>query len=60
MARLLIDEGADVQAADNKGRTPLHQTSGEGHLEVARLLLDEGADVQAADINGRTPLHEAL
>jgi succinate dehydrogenase flavin-adding protein (antitoxin of CptAB toxin-antitoxin module) len=59
IVQLLLDRGADVKAATEDGRTPLHWASARGHLEVALLLLDRGADVKAADEDGRTPLHWA-
>ena len=60
VARLLIDRGADVSAANKYGSTPLHRASEAGHEAVARLLVDRGADVSAADEDGSTPLHRAL
>ncbi|CAG0896958.1 unnamed protein product [Cyprideis torosa] len=57
-ARLLLDEGADVDEATNHQRwTPLHVSSFYGHQAVALVLLDRGADVSATDIGGYTPLH---
>jgi len=57
--RKLVEEGADVNARDNIGYTPLHYAASYGHLDVARLLLEEGADVNARDNAGWTPLHWA-
>ncbi|KAK8080213.1 hypothetical protein PG997_008031 [Apiospora hydei] len=59
VAKLLIEKGADIKAAENDGRTPLHWASWGGHLEVAKLLIEKGADVKAAENDGRTPLHWA-
>jgi hypothetical protein len=58
VARLLLEHGADVNARDDLGDTPLHEAA-HGHVDVVRLLLEHGADVNARDKNGQTPLHEA-
>ena len=58
-ARMLLERGADTDAADEDGRTPLHYAAERRHAFIARLLLNEGADTDAADEDGRTPLHEA-
>jgi ankyrin repeat protein len=59
VVQLLLDRGADVNAADLYRRTPLHCASKNSHLEVVRLLLDQGANIDAANREGSTPLHEA-
>ena len=53
------DAGADVNAPDESGRTPLHLAAGEGHLEVVQELLTLGATLNAVDADGKTPLTEA-
>lgn len=57
LAKLLVDNRADVNAASTNGYAPLHLAMAGGHLEVARLLLDRGARVNARDSHGNTPLH---
>ena len=54
-----LDRGADVNQADEEGRTPLFVACRERRVDVARLLLDKGADVNRAKENGVTPLHIA-
>jgi ankyrin repeat protein len=47
--RSLIDSGAEVNAKNNYGETPLHWCVQKGNEEILRALLDEGADVNVAD-----------
>jgi len=55
----LIKRGADVEAKNNKGLTPLHFASRDNHIEIAKLLLERGADVEAKNNKGQTPLYWA-
>ena len=56
---LLIRNGANVNAKDDKGRTPLHIAVGEGHMETVRALVSAGADLTARDKRRETSLHAA-
>jgi ankyrin repeat protein len=58
--RAWIQSGADVDAADEEGRTLLQIASETGHIEAVRILLAAGADVDAFDDCGETPLFAAL
>lgn len=55
----LLKRGAQVNAANQDGWTPLHMAAFFGREEVARLLLQHGAHVNAANKKGMTPLHDA-
>ncbi len=54
-ARLLIDQGADVNAAQAGGYTPLHQAAAAGRRELVLLLLEAGADSSKLCDQGKTP-----
>ncbi len=58
--RLLLKEGADVNAAQGDGMTALHWASSHGDVEEAMMLVYAGARVDAVTRNGNyTPLHLA-
>ncbi|KAF5632082.1 hypothetical protein F52700_6601 [Fusarium sp. NRRL 52700] len=57
-AQALISAGANTNAKNNQGETPLHSQYSEDDVAVAQLLLESGADVNARDSDGRSPLHQ--
>ena len=61
IAKLLIDNGADVNDVDIGDGMPLHFAARNNAPEVAKLLIDNGADVNAklSDYDDDTPLHIA-
>ncbi len=56
MVELCLAHGADTNAKDRKGFTPLHMARMWGHEELAQQLLDHGADPNIAMPVVGTPL----
>jgi len=56
-AALLLERGADIEARDQNGWTPLHMADSP---EAVAFLVEHGADVNAVDDSGFTPLGRAL
>jgi ankyrin repeat protein len=54
---LLLSHGADIEARDEKGRTPLITAAFWGTKDIAQILVDSGANVAAKDQEGQTALH---
>lgn len=59
-ARLLIENGADLEIAEANLITPLLMALLNNQLEVAKLLLEFGAEVNTDDFYGRSPLFAAV
>jgi hypothetical protein len=56
----LIEAGADVNAAIEDGRTPLHAAASENsNPDVITALLEAGADGSTKNNDGKTPYHLA-
>ncbi len=58
--KLCISRGDNVNATDDKGRSPLILAVLKGHTDVCRILLEAGADPYASDNEGKDALSHAL
>ncbi len=51
IARLLIDRGAEIEARDKYGYTPLHNAAVTNSLDVAGLPIEHGANTDGIDLS---------
>jgi ankyrin repeat protein len=56
----LRDEGADLNAVDYLGRSPLHVLASTGSKKIATYLLSQDLDLDMVDNKGRSALFLAL
>ena len=57
---LLSSPGADVNATDERGSTPLLEAARYGHEDICRVLIASGANLKAKDKDGKTALMIAV
>lgn len=47
---ILVSHGADVNAVDSSGMTPLHMAAGTLHKDMIASLIEEGADISVVRV----------
>lgn len=57
--KVLIENGAEIDAKDFELGTPLHSAVFFGQTNAVRFLIEMGADVNAEEENDNMPIHEA-
>ncbi|KAJ8521330.1 hypothetical protein ON010_g17836 [Phytophthora cinnamomi] len=60
VVRFLVESGADVNAVDNKGWSPLVFAVGSGKLDVAGFLIEAGADSSVVEKKKAELLSDAV
>lgn len=60
VAKLLLDNEAQVNAKSDGGWTPLHNAANNGDAEMVRLLISWKASVDARNDSGKTPIDCAM
>ncbi|MCU0728838.1 MAG: ankyrin repeat domain-containing protein [Sphingopyxis sp.] len=58
--RFLLQRGADANAADRSGLTPILSAAQGGFVDGIQPLIDRGARINASNASGETPLHFAV
>ncbi|MGE3510488.1 MAG: ankyrin repeat domain-containing protein [Vicinamibacterales bacterium] len=59
VVKLIVEQGADVNAVNKMGETPLHGAAFRGVNAIAEFLVEKGAKLDAKDMRGWTPLFVA-
>ena len=54
--QILLNAGADVNAQDERGMTPLMWAAGNSFQNTVQILLNAGADIDIKNNKGRTAL----
>ena len=58
-AKVLIENGANIEAESPYGDTPLFWAAKANAVEIAQMLIKRGKNVNATDESGNTPLFDA-
>ncbi|XP_022081249.1 ankyrin repeat domain-containing protein 53-like [Acanthaster planci] len=59
IVRLLLKNGADMNAQTSYGDTPLHLAAFRGHYTTVRCLVEAGCDLHIVNSKGKTALDDA-
>ena len=60
VVRVLLEGGADVNAATQRGNTALHAATRRGWTDIIELLVEHGAALDVRNARNQTPLDIAL
>ncbi len=54
---VLLQAGAKIDVADDRGKTPLYHALRRKHDESVRILIEKGANIHVTVDEGKSPLH---
>lgn len=60
IVKLLLEKGANINASDNDGWTPLLHSCADSDVKLTKLLLEKGANKNVRDWNGISPMEHAI
>uniref|UniRef100_A0A3P8Z511 Ion transport domain-containing protein n=1 Tax=Esox lucius TaxID=8010 RepID=A0A3P8Z511_ESOLU len=60
VAEMLLKSGADVNAEQENGETPMHIAARYGGLKMMKILIEEGGELTCRSKAGENPLHIAV
>ncbi|OQR85821.1 hypothetical protein THRCLA_23003 [Thraustotheca clavata] len=60
IAKLYIQNGANVNTIGRNGNTSLHEVAGSNHINLIKMLLKANADPNVTNKNGKTALDIAI
>lgn len=60
MAKLFVDNGADINVVDTQGKTILFTAASTGNEELVKYLIDSGVDAKNCDKFGRSAAWDAV
>jgi ankyrin len=58
--KVLLDSGAQLEALNPDGISPLLMAISNNHMETAKMLIERGANLDVQDWYGRTPIWSAV
>lgn len=60
IAKLLIENGANIESRDSEGNTPLFIAVKKGFTDITQLLIENGADINIRTKDNQNALHLAI
>lgn len=60
IAKLLVDNHADINLSNKNGQIALHYAASKGNLPMLNLLIENGSHINTRDKYGMTPLHRSV